>query len=458
MSITEQICEHIVASSYDDLTQVAIDRAKIRILDSIGVIAAGAYAPGCDAMYDMVSRWGGAQEASVLVHGIKIPAHNAAMMNSLMMRSYDFEAIEAEGKNQTSSAAHISGTSVPVTLAVAEAQHTSGKDLLTALVLGDDFASRLGAASGFDVYGGWDNTGTVNGLGSTAIAGKLLGLDVDQMVDALGIVENQLSGVIDNIIDKTLAFKLPMAVTARNAIFSAELAKGGFSAMKDAIAGPHGFFKMYCGDPKLDVLMDDLGVVYYADCVVKPWAACRATHPSINACLNIIEQNDVNLDDIEAIVIHATPRTCAGFVGQPFEIGPIPQVSGAFSIRFTAANAILRGTVRPEHYALEMMEEPAMQMLLDKIDLVPTLDANQYQTSEVEIKMKDGTVFFSRCDVPKGEIYKSPMSSQEIIDKFYANVEFSGAIKRGAADKVLEIVNGLETAENLDSMFALLKK
>ena len=75
------------------------------------------------------------------------------MINSFCMRSYDFEAIEAENPGRKSSAAHISGTTVPTALACAERAHASGRDFVTALALGDDIAARLGAASGFDVFG-----------------------------------------------------------------------------------------------------------------------------------------------------------------------------------------------------------------------------------------------------------------------------------------------------------------
>ena len=238
-NMTGTVARHVADTAFEAFDAGTVERAKIRIIDSLGNIAAGHRAQGNDAVLDLARRWGGAPESSVLVHGVRVPAHNAAMVNAVMMRSYDFEPIGAEYEDHTQSAAHISGTTVPVALAVAEQQRSSGRDLLTALIVGDDLTSRLAAASGFDVYSGQDNTGTVNGLGGTAVAAKLMGLDAVQVRNALGIAVNQLSGTVANIFDQTLAFKLPIAFAARNSIVSAELAQAGFAGPEDAIAGRH---------------------------------------------------------------------------------------------------------------------------------------------------------------------------------------------------------------------------
>lgn len=452
MNVTEQISQHIVSTGFEDFDQHTIERAKTRVLDSLGVIAAGAHAPGCDALLRQITRWGGSSDSTVLVHGLKAPAANAATMNSMMMRSYDFEAIEAEGHNLSSSPAHISGTTVPTALAVAEWQNASGKDFLTALVLGDDLASRLGASSGFDLYGGWDNTGTINGLGATAIAGRLLGLDALQMREAFGIVLNQLAGSIDNINDKTLGYKLPISLSSRNAIFSAELAGLGYKAAKDAIGGRKGFFALYCPKASPELLTIDLGTKFFGDVVIKPWSACRLTHPSIDACVQIVSANPLEPADIREVRILATPSTCAGFCGQPFEIGEEPQVSGAFSIRFTAANAILRGTVRPEHFTREKMSEPELQALLGKIALVDALPPTEYLTATVEVEMNDGRVFTARTDVPKGDIHKNPMTSDEVLEKFRANIDFAEGISAEAGERIIEKVARLEDLSSVKEL------
>jgi 2-methylcitrate dehydratase PrpD len=142
------------------------------------------------------------------------------MVNSVFARSYDFEPTGAlvEGKSTPS---HISGTTVPAALAVAELKGASGKELLTAMILGDDLASRIVAASQLNIDSGWDSTGTVNVFGAAAVAGKLWGLNERQMVNTFGIAINQMAGTFLNIFDYAHTFKLPQGLAAQAGIFSA---------------------------------------------------------------------------------------------------------------------------------------------------------------------------------------------------------------------------------------------
>ena len=453
MSMTDEVCSHVVAADFSTLDDFTIARVKTRVLDSIGVIAAGVHAPMCDQLFDLLLSYGTTAQSSAFFRKQAIDTPSAAMINSFSMRSYDFEAIEAENPGRKSSAAHISGTTVPTALACAERAKASGRDFITALALGDDIAARLGAASGFDVYGGWDNTNTINGLGATVIAGKLAGLSEAQLNNALGIDLNMLGGSMDNINFKTLSFKLPMALASRNAIFSADFAARGMTATHDAFGGKKGYFFLFCGDSqKPEILCQDLGKVFYGDVVIKPWSACRATHPSIDACMQIVQAHDIDPEAVEKVVIHATPRTAAGFVGQPWEIGEEPQVSGAFSIIYTAAVAIATKAVRPESMNREAMEDPALKRLIDKIEIAPTLAPDEYQTAEVDIVMADGTQYHARCDVPKGDIYKSAMTEEEVLDKFYKNIEFSQTLSREDADRVVETVARLEELDDIHEL------
>ncbi len=456
--MTDEVCAHVVAADYSTLDDVTVSRVKTRVLDALGVIAAGVRAPKCDELYDLLCSYGATEQSSALYRKGKLDAPQAAMINSFSMRSYDFEAIEAENEGRKSSAAHISGTTVPTALAVAEREHASGKDFITALALGDDIAARLGAASGFDVYGGWDNTNTINGFGATVIAGKLIGLDERQLNNALGLDLNMLGGSMDNINYKTLAFKLPMALAARNAIFSADFAARGMTATHDAFGGKKGYFFLFCGDSqKPEKLCRDLGKVFYGDVVIKPWSACRATHPSIDACMQIVEAHDVDSEHVEKIVVHVTPRTAAGFVGQPFEIGEEPQVSGAFSIIYTTAVAVYAKCVRPEYMNRETMENPKLKALIDKIEISPSLPPDEYQTANVDIVMDDGREFSARCDVPKGDIYRTPLSRDEILDKFYRNIEFSQTLTLEQAERLVEKVDGLDRLDDIGELVDLVK-
>jgi 2-methylcitrate dehydratase PrpD len=457
MNISQQIASNIVKTNYDSLNEVTIERVKWRILDAIGCLIAGANAPGCHEMLAIVKQWGGNDESTILAHGGKVPSPNAAMINSLMTRSFDFEPVEAEGEN-TSSPAHISGTTIPTALAVAESRGVSGQFLITALVLGDDLASRLGVASGFEFDLGWDNTGTINAFGATAIAGKLLELDENQVHQSFGIVLNQLSGSMSGVFDKTTSFKLPISLSARNGILAANLAKQGFYGVKDPFLGNHGFFSLYCRKSNTSRLIKDLGNIFYADCVIKPYSACRATHSSIDSALKISQNNYIDTDKIKEIEVHLSQGTFDGFCGQPFIIGDTPQVDAAFSIRYTVACALLRKGIMPEYFTVESITSKEIKHIIDKIILIPGIPLETRSRTEINVRMRDGKVFSASTDIPKGDIYKSPLTIEEIKAKYRSNIAFSQTVSERNSEKAMNIIEHLEELSDIRELTQLLVK
>jgi len=455
MSIAEELVSNVVETGFASIPNECVDRAKWRIIDAVGCLIAGSNAPGCRETVDLVRKWGGAEESTILTHGFKAPAHNVAMANSLMTRSYDFEPVEAEGETK-SSPAHISGTTVPTAVTMAEYQKANGKDLITALVIGDDLVSRLGVASGFDFSLGWDNTGTMNGLGATAIACKMLKLNAKQVSNAFGIALNQLGGSMDGVWDKVMTFKLCMALAARNGIVSAELASRGFTGLKDPFLGKYGYFTLYCRNSHTVNLTKDLGKRFYADRVIKPYSACRATHSAIDSALKIACGNNIRVEDIKEITVHVTSGLLSGFTGQPFVLGETPQIDGAFSVRYTIATALLRKGVKPAYFTDNCLHDPKIQELIDKMRLVANIPSDRSPATQIEVKMKDGTMLSAATDFPKGDIFRTPLTKDEIRAKFWDNVTFSQTVPVEKAEKALKLLENLESIPDVREIVSLL--
>jgi 2-methylcitrate dehydratase PrpD len=455
MSISEALAGNILNTRYTDLSVDNVERAKMRILDAIGCLIGGARAEGCQAMLELVKRWGGSPEAHVLVYGVAAPVHHAAMMNSLMTRSFDFEPVEAEGEKSTGPA-HISGTTVPVALTLSENCGASGKEMITALCLGDDLASRLSIASGFDFGLGWDNTGTINKFGAAAITAKLLRLNQKQIYNSFGIVLNQLAGSMAGVWDKTMCFKLPIALAARDGIFAAELAQQGFSGVKDPFTGQYGFFAMYCRKADTSGMAKDLGHRYYADCVIKPYPCCRATHPAIDAALEIVKQPGYNVGNIAEVELNTTQATLGLFVGTPFIAGETPHIDAAFSLRYTVADALLRQEVIPEHFSEEAIRDPRISTLINATVMPGTLSAKGLNKVEITVKMQDGQVYKAGAGIARGDIAHNPLSKEEIIAKFRHNLAFAHSISENNAEKVLDMISNLEEVNDLRQLTALL--
>jgi len=456
MNISQQLAEHLVAVTENSFTPTVISRAKTRLLDAAGNIILGKRGHGSDAFAQVVIGWGGAQQSSVFGYGVKLPAHNAAMVNAMLMRSFDFESVGAESVQESMKAAHISGTTIPVALAMGERLQASGREVLTALLVGDDVASRLAVASGFHTASGGDNTGTVNALGSVAICGKLMGFTAGQYVDGMGIALNQIAGTVANLFDLADSFKLPQANSARNGIFSAELAAAGFTGLIDPIGGKFGFFDLYSPAPDPSQLTEQLGVLFTADMIIKPWSSCRAAHPSLDAAIRLATENDLDPAQITAVRVIVTPTMKKGFTGQEFRPERNPEVAGLFSIRYNVAVGLIHRDFFPEHLQPEIMYSSQVQEMLGKIELVDSLPPHEYQTAELEVDLADGRTLHIRTDVPKGDIYRTALTDDEVKEKFERNVAFGGGVPADRVGRIIEVVDRFDQLDDVTELTALL--
>ena len=144
--IIDQLIAHCQNAKYENLDPETIEAAKLRLIDVIGCAIAGSRSSSAGILLDVLSNWGGREEARVFGSTKKYPIALAAMVNSVMSRAYDYEVsgLNIEGKLIAS---HISGTTVPTGVTMAESLGASGKDLILALAVADDITSRIHAAS-----------------------------------------------------------------------------------------------------------------------------------------------------------------------------------------------------------------------------------------------------------------------------------------------------------------------
>ncbi|WP_157984101.1 MmgE/PrpD family protein [Nesterenkonia muleiensis] len=449
-TLTAVVLDHLERTNFESLPDAAVQRAKTRLLDAVGLISAGARATGSQELLSLVLGWGGRPEATALTTRTRVPAAQAALTNAVLMRSYDFEPVGADRSDGHQIPAHITGTTAAVALAVAERESSTGAQTLHALICADDLAARLGHAVGFDVYGGGDNTGTINVVGGTVVAGLLMGLRRDQFRHALGLAINQTAGTIQNIFDKTTAFKLPIGLSARNAVFSAELAAAGWTGPLDPFGARFGFLNQWSRDPDPERITAGLGEEYFADAVIKPWPSCRASQPSLDAAVQLVQQHRLKPDDIARAVVHVPERTAAGFVGQPFQVGEVPEVSAAFSIEFAVATALQHGTVRLEHLTEEHMVDPCFAGMLGRVSIVGDLSPDSDHSAELEVHLHSGRKLQVGVSTARGDISFAPLTALEVEQKFRRSIAWAaGADRQQEAQSLLETLTDFEQLEDI---------
>lgn len=452
----DQLTDHILNTKYEDFSDEVIEAGKKRIIDAISCTIGGANGSGNKALLEIIRMWGGNKEATIIAHGDIVPLPHAAMMNSIMTRSFDFEVTgpEPEGPNAGKMVGHVASTTEPAAFSIAEYMGATGKDLIAAVILGGDMAARIAVADDFSFAESFELCGTVNAFGATAVAGRLMGLDHAQMVNAFGILLNLISGSFQGIWDGVHSFKLPGAMSAFNAIFSVLLSQKGFKGIKDPLSSPLGYFAQYCNNPHPENMLIDIGKVFYVKGQHKLHPSCYGNHNAIECALEILRNHDLETDNIEAVTLDVPPNRMKHFLNQPF--GPEDlQPKAIFNLPYGIASALLRKEVKIEYYTDEYIHDPKVLDLIKKISLVPNLPLGKNHAGRLTVKMKDGREFSAYREDPLGWL-DSPTPLEEIKNKFMRNVEFSKTVPIKKAEEALAMLDNLEKIDDIAELVKLL--
>src|SRR5690606_27749468 len=244
---------------------------------------------------------------------------------------------------------HVGSTTEPVAVTVGEYTRASGRELLAAVVLGGDVAARVSVANRFDFDNNFEVCGTSNAFGATAVAGRLLGLDHDQLRNAFGILLNMMAGSFQGIWDGVHSFKLPGAQAAHNGIVACQLSLNGFGGVRDALESRQGYFELYTREPAPQNMVADLGEIFYVHGQHKLHPSCYGNHNPIECVLQIRAEHEFDAADVTAVELDVPPNRIDHFLNQ-VPTAADQQPKALFTIPYGVANAILRGRPELEHY------------------------------------------------------------------------------------------------------------
>lgn len=445
-SASQTLARHVVRTSYDDLPAPAIDAAKWFLLDTIGVAWAGTGAPGADALRRTVlaDRAGG--DCTEIASDRRLPPTSAALLNGMYAGALDFDGVYEKGS------VHPDIVTLPAALAIAEQQHASGRDLLTALALGNDISCRSGGA--MTGNRGWFNTATHGVFGGAAAASKLLRLEADQTTDALGLAFSQAAGSQQALVEKSLVKRMLSGMAARAAVFAALAAQQGVSAPKEVFEGPFGFHTLY-GDGACDTLLEGLGERYEnADTVTKKYPSCTANHVAIEAALALRDAHGLTADDIDQGTVTISPFM-DGLVGGPFDPADNPQVAAQFSVQYSVACAIVRGRLGITEIQDDVIADPSINALARKISVRANEDwPGKFAPCDLHIRTVDGRDLDHHTAHTPGSP-ENPMSLGDLKNKF-RDCTASGVrpLSDAQCDRAIETILNIEDAADISGVFA----
>jgi 2-methylcitrate dehydratase len=434
-SITGKMADFAINLKYEDIPAASLKEAKRFLLDSVGCALAAVKNQDMAAMYRFTEKLGGTPEATLIGNGHRTNAANAALMNSLLVRALDYNDIYWE-QDPSHPSDIIFGAVSP-----AEALKKDGRETLVAIMIAYELEMRwcLACFPGVREVG-WHHA-TLTQLVSPFVAGRIYGLNREQMVAAAGISGSShytLGGVVAGHLTNMKNTADPLATQA--GVLAALMAREGYEGPVEVIEGKEGFqHVLHNVELKPEILLDGLGRKFLiTDCGYKAFPTEALTHQPMSAVLNIMQKNGLVAEDLAKIHIQTTARG-ADILSDPSKYDPQTKETADHSLPYCLAAAAADGGVYPNSFTDEKLFDPRIRTLLGKIEVVANMEIDAMfpgtKRAIATITANDGREFVETVDHAKGSP-QNPLSDDELIAKFRANAQ--GVIDSARQDAIIQ--------------------
>ena len=446
--ITRALGDFAANLTYEDLSPEVVDWAKYLCLDFAGVTLNGSTTDSAKSVVNALQDLGRSGPSAVVGTPHRVLPEYASMANGTA-----FHSIEMDDVNNEASL-HPGVVAYPTALSLADLAQVSGKDFITAVVAGYDVIVRLGRAlKPAEHYGrGFHPTGTCGAFGAAAVAGRLLGLEGESFLHALGIAGSQTAGSMEYLAEGAWTKRLHPGWASHSGTWAGLLAKHGYIGPTTIFEGRDGFLQGYSGDPDPSLVLKDLGEEYQITRTsIKPHSCCRYKQGPIDCLLDLKRTHGLEAQEVDEVTIGVLS---AGYniISAPEEdkANPKTVVDMQFSMPFGAAVALAYGRASLVEYAPGVQDRPEVRSILPRVKSVidPELEAHfpKEFRAWAEVATTDGRRLRSDIRYPKGDP-ENALSWDEMKEKFRG---LSGAVI--SPERQQEIIDAVENLENMDDV------
>lgn len=451
------LAEWSTAQTFDTLPDDIIRLTKQRVLDVIGVALPSLQTEFGRTVYRAALRMGGGIESSVLGFGTRMPANLAALVNGALAHEFEYD----DTHNET--AIHVSSPVVVAALAMAEACGASGRDLLTAVAVGNEITCRIGVAAPGEFYkSGYHPTAVVGTFGVLYAAGRLLGLGPAQVAHAAGIAGSMTSGSMQSWSDGASAKSLHPGIAGQAGIGAVRLAAEGVTGPAEVFEGRWGFFHQHVRTPDYPVdyarMLGGLGSVWESRGIsFKPYPTGHLFHAFLDAALALYAQG-VRADQIARVTCriadYMVPIVCEP---RAEKIRPATTWHARVSMQFSLAEAFTYGKLDVESYGEERLRDPALLDLASRVvhEVDPNAPGRDQWRGWVVVDLHDGRRLEHMQPYNWGSP-QNPMSEADVEAKFLANAR--GVLSDAAASEVVRRMRGLENEAGVAEIVGLCRR
>jgi 2-methylcitrate dehydratase PrpD len=443
---SEAISVWVTGTSYDALPEDVVASTRLRVLDVIGLSIAGSQTPFGASVRKTATLYPG-DEARLWGSRDRASAVGAAFINGALSQALEYDDTHNE------SIVHMSSPAVAAALALGDRLGSNGRDLITAVAIGNEISARVGSVTPQQFHKrGFHPSGLFAPFGVCWLASSLLKLNVPQMVSAAGITGSFAAGLIQCWVDGTQSKFLHPGWAAQSGVAAAVLGQSGVTGPAEVFEGRFGLFASHlqAASPAPDFgrLTNGLGSVWDSrNASFKPFPVAHVIHPYIDAVFRLRAAHDLTPENIARVICPVAPYI-VGIVCEPLaeKRRPLTDSHGRVSLQYTLAEAFAFGRIGKDAYAESSLRDPAILALADRVEFVvdSTMPGSEQFKGVVVVETTDGRRFEEIEEHNRGSA-TNPMTQQEIEGKFRENVD--GVLNAAQASRVIEAVMRLETLD-----------
>jgi len=449
ISITTSFARQITSLGFEDIPEPLIQKVKACVFHVLACSFNGHHLPWSQTAINYLKTLNTKGTATSFIDGIRAPSPDVAFVNSVLAHSI----IQEDQHLATGS--HPGTMVIPAALAVGEETNCTGKDLVTAIVLGYELIGRIGVSvMSFEFMSKFRPSSFWGPYGACAAASRLLGLNQDQAANALGMAGNLSMGFQQCFTEGTDDFYFHNGFTSSNGVRAAMLGKMGIHASKFIIEGSAGFWNGYKRQPAADRILEGLGQSYEISSVYfKPVPSCAMVQTAVQLAHRMSKTRTINPEEINNIEI----RTFQAAMNYPGVHNPGPftnMLQAKLSLEFGVAAALTFKELNQSIY--DRYNDPLVSgiaansvMIVDE-NIEKTFSQTFQQGCRINVVMKDKSVISDSLD------NVTPMTDEQVADNF--KTQANRFLKHRQAEELTDSIYNLEKIENIREMTKLFVK
>lgn len=442
--VSRQLAKFTASFQWDDVPEHVRHEAKRSLLNYFATALSACYDPTIEKAVNVYGKFSSGRDASLIGRSERMDVLTAASINTMAANVFDFD------DTHIPTIIHPTAPVASPVFAWAQARAVTGAQALMSFIVGAEVECRLGNGVSPGHYArGWHITSTCGVFGAACASARLLGINEQQCLWALGSASVQAGGLVESL--GTMSKSVSMGNAARNGMIAALLAQSDFDGPKAPIEGVRGFMPVTCDNPDFEAVVSDLGGRWeLLQNTYKPYPCGVVLNPVLDACLDLATDSQFTqrgVSGIARIELIGRPLLKQRTDRPGIQTGRESQVSAQHAVPVS----LVRGRAGLAEFSDEAVADPQLRALGQKVCFI---EDSQYgvEAATVRIHWVDGFVLSRTVEVPQGSTGK-PLTDAQIEDKLRALCAYGQSGVQ--VEPLIDAVWSLDRAQDAGALMSL---